>query len=195
MNARRRSSAESAAEKPPKTEPSDTEPPKTVDRERLRVRAVGLVARAAHKGTPEEEARTSALVAARLIHQEKFLEVPVRHALLERLEGLEDRALDDLAVLVEEALDGGSVARVVGQSVRWRNEAKHLQLKLDAFASALRWILQGYKLGLSERPGYCGFCSRALLLGDIVVWKRRRSDAAHYSCCVMALQQQGAIPE
>ena len=188
--ARRRS--QTSTEEPTEA-PRETEPPKTVDRERLRVRAVGLVARAAHQGTPEEEARTSAFVAAKLIHEEKFLEVPVRHALLERLDGLDDSTLDGLAVLVEEALDAGSVARVVGQSVRWRNEAKHLQLKLDAFAGALRWILQGYKLGLSERPGHCGFCTRALLLGDIVVWKRRRSDAVHYSCCVMALQQQGAI--
>ena len=172
---------------------STAKPP--VDREKLRARAVMLVARAAHETTPEEEARTSALVAAKIIHAEKFLEPSVgRHALLERLEGLEDDVLNDMAVLVEEALEAGGIARAVEKSARWRNEAKYLQRKLDTLAGALRWILQGYKLGLAESPGHCGLCQRALILGDIVVWKRRRFDAVHYVCCVAALQQQGAIP-
>ena len=174
------------------------EKPSVVDREKLRTRALGLVARAAHESTPEEEARTSAVVAAKLIHAEKLLEAPLaRHALLERLEGLEDDVLNDLAMLVEEALEagaGGTAARAALQATRWRNEAKHLQRKLDALAGALRWILQGYKLGLAERPGQCGLCGRPLQLGDIVVWKRRRVESAHYACCVAALQHHGAIP-
>ena len=167
----------------------------SADREKLRTRAIQLVARAAHASTPEEESRTSAVVAAKLIHAEKLLEAsPGRHALLERLDALEDDMLNDLAMLVEEALEAGGIARSVEQASRWRNEAKHLQRKLDALAGGLRWILQGYKLGLAERPGQCGFCGRALQLGDIVVWKRRRVDAAHYACCVSTLQHHGAIP-
>ena len=192
-------SKSSQESKPSQEEPSASPPASAVkpavDREKLRTRAIGLVARAAHATTPEEEARTSALVAAKIIHAEKFLEPSAgRHALLERLEGLEDDVLNDLALLVEEALVGGGIARAVGQTSRWRNEAKHLQRKLDTLAGALRWILQGYKLGLVERPGYCGLCKRSLMLGDIVVWKRRRVDAVHYTCCVAALQQHGAIP-
>ena len=187
-----------AKKKATPAEPLPAAPKPSVDREKLRTRALGLVARAAHESTPEEEARTSAVVAAKLIHAEKLLEAPLaRHALLERLEGLEDDVLNDLAMLVEEALEagaGGTAARAALQATRWRNEAKHLQRKLDALAGALRWILQGYKLGLAERPGQCGLCGRPLQLGDIVVWKRRRVDAAHYACCVAALQHHGAIP-
>ena len=181
-------------EKPQAQKPAPASKP-NADREKLRTRAVVLVARAAHASTPEEEARTSAVVAAKLIHAEKLLEAASgRHALLERLDGLEDDVLNDLAMLVEEALEAGGIARAVEQASRWRNEAKHLQRKLDTLAGALRWILQGYKLGLAERPGQCGLCGRSLQLGDIVVWKRRRVDAAHYVCCVGALQHQGAIP-
>ena len=166
-----------------------------VDRDKLRTRAIGLVARAAHAATPEEEARTSAVVAAKLIHTENLLAPsPGRHALLERLEGLEDDVLNDLAMLVEEALEAGGIARAVAQASRWRNEAKHLQRKLDVLGGALRWILQGYKLGLADRPGQCDLCGRSLQLGDIIVWKRRRIDAVHYTCCVAALQRHGAIP-
>lgn len=175
------------------TPPASASKP-AADREKLRMRAMGLVARAAHESTPQEEARTSALVAAKLIHGEKLLEsAPGRHALLERLEALDDDALNDLAMVVEEALETGGVTRTASQASRWRNEAKHLQRKLDMFARALRWILQGYKIGLAERPGQCGLCRRALLLGDIVVWKRRRAESAHYACCVALLQQHGAI--
>ena len=192
---------ETRAEKPSESASAPASKP-SVDREKLRARAVGLVARAAHASTPEEEARTSAVVAAKLIHVEKLLEVsPGRHALLERLDALEDDVLNDLALLVEEALDvleAGGTARATSQASlqvsRWRNEAKHLQRKLDALAGSLRWILQGYKLGLAERPGQCGICGRPLQLGDIVVWKRRRVDAVHYQCCVAALQHHGAIP-
>ena len=197
------------AESPPAPKPEARKLASEMNREKLRARAIGLVARAAHASTPEEEARTSAVVAAKLIHTEKLLEAsPGRHALLERLDSLEDEVLNDLAMLVEEALDtneravydrargareerGGSLLE---QASRWRNEAKHLQRKLDTLAGALGWILQGYKLGLAERPGQCGLCGRSLQLGDIVVWKRRRIDAVHYSCCVAALQRHGAIP-
>ncbi len=185
-------SAKRAARAEPELSPV-VKPP--ADREKLRLRALALVTRAAHETTMEEEARTSALVAAKLIHAEKLLDVArPRHALLERLDGLEDEVLDDMATLVEEALEAGGIARAVAQSSRWRNEAKHLQRKLDALGGALQWILQGYKLGLSERPGHCVLCRRPLQLGEIVVWKRRRMDAVHYTCCVATLQQQGAIP-
>lgn len=188
----KRSSAKKA-ESPPAKLTSASKP--SVDREKLRTRAIGLVARAAHTSTPEEEARTSAVVAAKLIHTEKLLEPsPGRHALLERLDGLEDDVLNDLAMLVEEALEAGGIARAVEQASRWRNEAKHLQRKLDALGGGLRWILQTHKLGLAERPRQCGLCGRMLLLGEIIVWKRRRTEAAHYTCCIHALQHQGAIP-
>ena len=189
----KRSSAKKA-ESPPASKLTSA-PKSTVDREKLRTRAITLIARAAHASTPEEEARTSAVVAAKLIHTEKLLEPsPGRHALLERLDGLEDEVLNDLALLVEEALEAGGIARAVGQASRWRNEAKHLQRKLDALSGGLRWILQNHKLGLAERPRQCGLCGRMLLLGEIIVWKRRRTEAAHYTCCVHALQHQGAIP-
>lgn len=159
-------------------------------------RVRGLIARAAHEGTPEEEARTSALVAARMIHAEKLLEP--RHPLFDRLEGLDDETLDELGGLVENVLEGVSIAReeksLSPSASRWRAEANHLQRQLDAFAGSLRWILQGYKIGLVERPGYCGYCHEPLKLGEMVVWKRRRIDAAHYMCCVVSFQQQGAIP-
>lgn len=166
------------------------------NREKLRSRAVGLVARAAHAATPEEEARTSAVVAAKIIHAEKFLEAAGgrEHALFERLEGLDDHVLNDVALVVEEALAAGGIVRDIEQASRWRSEAKYLQQKLDAFAGGLRWILQGYKLGLAERPGQCSLCGRGLQHADVIAWKRRRADAAHYTCCIAALHRHGAIP-
>lgn len=188
-------SKKSQPEPEPEESPPTSESKPSANREKLRARAIGLVARAAHEGTPEEEARTSAFVAAKIIHTEKLLEVaPGRHALLERLDALDDDVLNALGLVIEEALEGDGMAKA-GQATRWRNEAKHLQRKLDTFAGALRLILQGHKLGVAERQTLsCGFCGGPLLLGDIIVWKRRRSDSVHYSCCVHALQHHGQIP-
>lgn len=170
-------------------------------RRKLTKRAIGLVARAAHEGTPEEEARSSALIAAKVIHAEKLLEPAPRHPLLDRLEGLDDATLDELAMNVENLLAGAANRpgstwdRIVHHEVQlWRARAESSQRRLSAFAGALRRILQSYKMGLVERPSYCIICRRPIMLGDLSVWKRRRQEAAHYTCCVIELQRQGAVP-
>lgn len=175
----------------------------------MQKKAAGLVSRAAHESTPEEEARSSALIAAKLIHAEKLLEPAPRHPLLDRLEELDDATLDELAMGVEDLLAGrgrpGSTwDRVVYHEVNlWRARAEGAQHRLAAFSGALRRILQSFKLGLAdrarapsgvERPAHCGICRRPLMHNDLIVWKRRRQDAAHYMCCVVEIHRQGAAP-
>lgn len=179
------------------TAPAKDENP-VLKRRKLRKRAYDLVARASHDSTPEEEARTSALVAARLIHSEKLLDDEPRHPLVDRLEALGDDMLDVLAGPVEAILDGGLMDRFTRLQTRqvadhahwWRTEARVWQRRLHVHTEAMRWILANGRIGLADRPGKCGICRRALAVGTMIAWKRRRADAMHYACCVEQLERQ-----
>ena len=138
----------------------------TAKRAKTRQRVLDLVSRAAHPSTPEEEARTSAVVAARLIVDEKLLdpEPPAREPL----------AGDD-------------------RDVWARTRIEALERTLEVHAFSIRHILRSGKIGLADKPGRCLICGYVYSGGEMIAWKRRRAESAHYTCCVRSLEARKAV--
>lgn len=165
-------------------------------RRKLLERAKGLISRAAHEGTPEEEARTSALVGARIIHAEKLLDPPPRHPIIDRLDALEDDVLDQVGAVLEDLLSTWSpdVRRKPKQTAmeiaRWQAEARAHQQRFQLHVLALRSVLETGRIGLAERVVPCGACGRPIRRGEMIAWRRRRGDAIHYVCFVENLTRR-----
>ena len=167
-------------------------------RAKARKQAQDLIARAVDKGATEEEARTSALVAARAIHEHDLLRELPRHPLFDRLKDLDDDALDDLAQYVEQYLEGAAtldphIARLESADVgRWRAESRLWQRRLKDQLATMRWVLEDKStIGVCDRrSATCLFCRRRIVEGDLAVWrKRHRAQVTHFACCVVEYVQ------
>ena len=139
---------------------------------KLRKRAIDLVARAAHDTTPEEEARTSAVAAARLIHKENLLEPTASAA---------------------GASEAPPSAFSGDQAEWWRMRADHLHKQFQLHGSAVRHALRTGRLGMAEKKGRCPLCGYVYAVAEMIVWRRRRADAIHYECFVRELKQHGVL--
>ena len=178
---------------PPSGGAVPTEAERLRKRERARGRVRDLIARAVHEGTAEEEARTSAIIAVRLLHAEQLLEPEPAAAAVTPVSGVGSSTPSPFA--------GGSYnpwtgvrydhhGRRLDPATLWRAEAAAAQRRLHAFASAMVAVLRNGKIGLAVKAGRCMMCTRAYDVGDTIVWKRKRAEAAHYVCCVVELENR-----
>lgn len=216
MKGRSHARAETAADEAEAEEPgeesakgsSEEEPAKDktpgidpiVRRRKSLDKARKLLSRAVHPNTPEEEARTTALIAAREIHDHKLLEPAPRHPIIDRLEGLEDGVLDHVAGLLEDLLSdwpsnlrrsaGVGSTPVMLDLVRWRNEARAVNQRLQLHVFSLRAVLETGRIALAERAGRCEACPRPIAVGEMIAWRRRRSEAIHYLCYIDNLSRR-----
>ena len=76
------------------------------------------------------------------------------------------------------------------QAAFWQAEAIKWQAKLATFATSMHLILRNRRVGLATEVGPCVFCPKQIRVDDMIVWHRRRVEAAHYICCVMEIERR-----
>lgn len=141
---------------------------------KARKKAQSLVALAINAASPEEEQRTTAVSAVNLIAKHKLLDLPP------------DKPKDEFPNPWGPHFTGHRDM----QAAFWQAEAQKYQAKLVSFAMSMHLVLRARKIGLAVEPDKCVFCDRVYGVGDTIVWKRRRSEAAHYLCCVMEIERR-----
>lgn len=168
------------------------------DRRHAIEKARAMVERAAHEATPEEEARTAGVLAARFILSEGLLDDAPARPSPPSSGGWRTPPPQSSGFRTPWRGDPGSYVRSpfgpspFGSSPFGSpppiptppNPVQELLKTIMSFATSLQAVLKVRKLGLAEREGTCSVCEGPYAAGDVVGWRRRRANAAHYKCCI-----------
>lgn len=139
------------------------------------VRAEALVSRAAHTATPEEEARSCAVLACRLVSEHKLLapQGTDKFRLAEDALRAANLRVERLTHLLESATKERDALRVEVFQLR-------AQAKTPAHREPARSDGEAVML-LSKYEGRCRVCQETYGEGERVAWKRGRG-AVHAQC-------------
>jgi hypothetical protein len=143
---------------------------------KARRKVQNLIDLAINAASPEEEQRTTAVSAVHLIAKHKLLDLPPEKP---RDDGFPNPF----------GPNPFGIPRNL-QAAFWQAEAQKYQAKLVLFATSMHLVLRARKIGLAIESDLCIFCQRLYSVGDTIVWKRRRSEASHYLCCVMEIERR-----